>query len=137
MQDYPSPIGTNGKARAGIPTYLVTLLWYPRIRKLSDSWSLGSCEWAMAEESLLPARGLSPGFQRYSLPPEVPTVPAASTTVNTAKISKAMGAHKRQISEAIPRNERENGELSRPGAALVSQEGTRKSVRARKPTQVE
>jgi hypothetical protein len=37
MQDYPPPTGANGKARAGIPTYPVTLLWYPRIRQDSDS----------------------------------------------------------------------------------------------------
>jgi hypothetical protein len=73
MQDYPPPPGANGKARAGIPTYPVTLLWYPRIRPESDSWSLSSFGWAMAEESLLPAKGSSPGFQRYSPPPGVPT----------------------------------------------------------------
>jgi len=68
----------------------------------------------------------------------------------TAANGKAKEAHKRQISQAIPRNERDNGELSRPKAAPASsrstqrgtqedtrkegtQEGTRKSVRARKP----
>src|SRR5438445_773891 len=76
MQDYP-PQGANSKARAGIPTYPVTLLWYPRIRPDSDSWSLSSFSWAMAEESLLPAKGSSPGFQGYSPPPEVPTPAAA------------------------------------------------------------
>jgi hypothetical protein len=39
MQDYP-PIGANGKARAGIPTYPMTLLWYPRIRLDQDSREL-------------------------------------------------------------------------------------------------
>jgi hypothetical protein len=38
MQDYPPPIGANGKARVGIPTYPMTLLWYPRIRLDPDSW---------------------------------------------------------------------------------------------------
>jgi hypothetical protein len=158
MQDYPPPLGAsgasvaNGKARAGISTYPVTLLWYPRIRPDSDSWSLSSFSWAMAEESLLPAKGSSPEFQRYSPPlggptaaaaPEAP--PAPSTSVKTAANGKAKVAHKRQISQAIPRNERDNGELSQPGAAAASsrsieggtqegtQEGTRKSVRARKP----
>ena len=107
----------------------------------------------MAEESLLPAKGSSPGFQRYSPPQRDPTAaaapeapPAPSTSVKTAVNGKAKVAHKRQISQAIPRNERDNGELSRPGAAAASsrsieggtqegtQEGTRKSVRARKPT---
>jgi hypothetical protein len=104
----------------------------------------------MAEESLLPAKGSSPGFQRYSPPLESPTAAAAppvpSTSVKTAANGKAKVAHKRQISQAIPRNERDNGELSRPEAAAAAsarsiqggtqegtQEGTRKSVRARKP----
>ena len=38
MHDYPPPLGANGKARAGIPTYPMTLLWYPRIRLDPDSW---------------------------------------------------------------------------------------------------
>jgi flagellar biosynthesis/type III secretory pathway protein FliH len=116
----------------------------------------------MAEESLLPAKGSSPGFQRYSpapggptaaavTPPEAPPAPPAP--VQTTANGKVKEAHKRQISQAIPRNERDNGKLSRPEAAPASsrstqggtqegtqegtregtQEGTRKSVRARKP----
>ena len=62
--------------------------------------------------------------------------------LKTAANGKAKEAHKRQISQAIPRNERDNGELSPPEAALANsrytqgstqegiQEGTRKSVRA-------
>jgi hypothetical protein len=154
MQDYPPPIGTNGKVRAGIPTYPVILLWYPRIRPDSDSWSLSSFGWVMAEESLLPAKGSSSGFQRYSPPPGNPTAAAAapleaplapSAPVKPAANDKAKEAHKRQISQAVPRNERDNGELSRPEAAPTSsrstqggtqegtQGGTRKSVCARKP----
>ena len=78
MQDYPPPTGANGKAGAGIPTYPVTLLWYPRIRQDSDSWSLSSFSWAMAEKSLLPAKGSSPGFQPYSSPLGYPTAAAAA-----------------------------------------------------------
>ena len=133
MQDYPPPTGANGKARAGIPTYPVTLLWYPRIRQDSDSWSLSSFSWAVAEESLLPAKGSSPGVQRYpstpggptaaaAAPPEAPPAPPAP--VNTAANGKAKEAHKRQISQAIPRNERDNGELSRPEAAPASSRST-------------
>jgi hypothetical protein len=107
----------------------------------------------MAEESLLLVKGSSPGFQWYSpplgsptaavtAPPEAP--PAPSAPVKTAANGKAKETHKRQISQAIPRNERDNSELSRPQAAASSrgtqegtqeatQEGTRKSVRARKP----
>jgi hypothetical protein len=72
MQDYSPPTGANGKARTGIPTYPVILLWYFRIRQDSDTWSLSSFSWAIAEKSLLPAKGSSPGFQRYSSPPECP-----------------------------------------------------------------
>jgi len=65
IQNYSSALtGANDKAKS-IPTYPVTLLWYPRIRKDSDRLSLSSWRWAVAEESLLPARGSSPGFQRY------------------------------------------------------------------------
>jgi flagellar biosynthesis/type III secretory pathway protein FliH len=70
-----------------------------------------------------------------------------SAPVKTAANGKAKETHKRQISQAIPRNERDNGELSRPkaasqegtqegaqeGAQESTQEGTRKSLRARKP----
>src|SRR5271156_3690248 len=105
------------------------------------------------------AKGSSLGFPRYSPPPGGPTAaaaappeapPAPSAPVKTAANGKAKETHKRQISQAIPRNERDNGELSRPEAAPASsrstqrgtqedtrkegtQEGTRKSVRARKP----
>jgi hypothetical protein len=53
MQDYPPPIGANGKARAGIPTYPMTLLWYPRIRLDPDSREFEQC-W------LANGRGISP-----------------------------------------------------------------------------
>jgi hypothetical protein len=92
----------------------------------------------------------SPGFQRYSslpggptaaaaAPPEAPPMPPAP--VKTAANGKAKETHKHQISQATPRNKRDNGELSRPEAAPASsrstqggtqegtQEGTRKSVR--------
>src|SRR5437764_6869047 len=87
---------------------------------------LSSFSWAVAEKSLLPAKGSSPGFQRYSPPPECPTAaaaappeapPAPPAPVKTATKGKAKETHKRQISQAIPRNERDNGELPRPKAA--------------------
>jgi hypothetical protein len=126
MKGYPPPPGANGKAGAGISTYPMTLLWYPRIRPDSDSWRLSSFGWATAEESLLPAKGSSPEYQRYSSPPGHPTASAAappeallapSTSVKTAANGKAKEAHKRQISQEIPRNKRDNGELSPPKAA--------------------
>jgi hypothetical protein len=108
----------------------------------------------MAEKSLLPAKGSFPGFQRYSSPPGGPTAaaaappeapPAPPIPVKTAANGKAKETHKHQISQAIPRNERDNGEISRPEAAPArsrstqggtqegTQKGIRKSVRARKP----
>ena len=78
MQDYPPPIGANGKARAGIPTYPMTLLWYPESVWTQIRGSLSNVGWQMAEESLLPAKGSSPGFQRYSSPPRGPTAAAAT-----------------------------------------------------------
>jgi hypothetical protein len=160
IQDYSSALtGANGKAKS-IPTYPVTLLWYPRIMKDSDEFGLGSWRWAVAEESLLPARGSSPGFQRYPSISEAgrEEIPRSPEPHNPAAKGKGKGkgkekekvAHKRHISEAIPRNERDNGGLSRPEAAPArtqestqegteaagheaGQEGARKSGRARKP----
>ena len=79
----------------------------------------------MAEESLLPARNSVPGFQRYpsisevgseeiAKPPEPPNPAAKGRGKEKEKV-----AHKRQISEAIPGNERDNGGLSRPEADLA------------------
>jgi hypothetical protein len=175
IQDYLPPLtGTNGKAK-GIPTYPVTLLWYPWIRRNSDSHSVGSWRIAIAQNTLLPARGPSPEYQRYPSISEAEweeiSRPTASTgppeSVNPAPNIRGKGkekekvAHKRQISEAIPRNERDNGGFSRPQAVPArtqegaqggtqaagqggtqggtqagqkgTQEGARKSVRARKP----
>ena len=135
MQDYPPPMGANGKARASIPTYPMTLLWYLRIRLDPDSWEFEQFCWQMAEESLLPAKRSSPGFQRYSSTP-----PRGGPTAAQQRLRKLLQrllcqskqrqtasqkeAHKRQISQAIPRNERDNGELSRPKAAPASSRST-------------
>jgi hypothetical protein len=109
MQDYPPPTGAND---TGIPTYPVPAM-VPRIRQDSGSWSLSSFSWVVAEESVLPAKESSPGYQRYSslpggptaaaaAPPEAPSAPPAP--VKTAANGKAKETHKRQISQAIPRN---------------------------------
>jgi hypothetical protein len=118
----------------------------------------------VTEESLLPAGGSSPGFQQYPSIPEAgweeiarPPEPRNPTAKGKGKgkgKEKEKVAHKRQISEAIPRNERDNGGLSRPQAAPARtqestqegtqaagqeagqegiQEGARKSGRAHKP----
>ena len=119
----------------------MTLLWYPRIRQDSDTWSLGSFSWAMAEKSLLPSKESSPGFQRYSSPQDIlqprwqrlrklprPLLHQSKQPQN----GKAKEACKRQISQAIPRNKRDNDEVSRPDAAPASsrstQEGTQVGI---------
>jgi hypothetical protein len=55
-------------------------------------------------------------------PPEAPPGPPAPVT--TAANGKAKETHKRRISQAIPRNERDNGELSWPEAAPASSRST-------------
>jgi hypothetical protein len=138
----------------------MTLLWYPWIRKDSDWLSLSSWRWAVSEKSLLSARGSSPGFQRYQSiseagSEEITRLPEPRNPAAEGKgKEKEKVAHKRQISEAIPRNKRDNGGLSRPKAVPAriqentqentqaagqkvgqegTQEGARKSRRARKP----
>ena len=59
-----------------------------------------------------------------AVPPDASPAPRAP--VKTAANGKAKEAHKPQISQAIPRNERDNGELSRPKAA--PQEGTQEGA---------
>ena len=117
MQDYPPPTGANGKARAGIPTYPVTLLWYPRMEKTNHQSNSG---YAWAEESLLPG-GISPFDDDDDLVSvrelfaRVEPGPAAATTTSAA------GTHKRQISEAVPRDERPNRPETTPAAPLQQQ----------------
>ena len=106
------------------------------MQKQRQSITSSTTTFLMTMRSLL----ITPGGPTTAVaaPPEAPPAPSAS--VKTAAIGKAKEAHKRQISQAIPRSERDNGELSRPEAAPASsrstqggtQEGTRKSVRARK-----
>ena len=104
IQDYPtSLIGANGKAK-GIPTYPVTLLWYPRIRGDSDPHSVGSWRIAIAQNTLLPARGSSPEYQRYPSISEAEweeiAKPAASTeppeSVNPAPNSKGKAKRRKR-----------------------------------------
>jgi hypothetical protein len=56
-------------------------------------------------------------------PSETPPGPPA-----LAANGKAKEAHKGQISQAIPRNERDNGELSRPEAAPASSRSTQEGT---------
>ena len=160
LQDYPFfETGGNtgngkgkGKARAH-PTYPVTLLWYPRMEKTGPK-SYGGYAWA--EESLLPG-GTSPLIisnddddddlvsVRELFATEDPDPTLTAPTANPAA-----GTHKRQISEAVPREERPNGPETTPAAPQQQASGgvqeaqgantgagavndTRKSGRARKP----
>jgi hypothetical protein len=122
LQDYPPFEASNnagngkgkGKARA-YPTYPVTLLWYPRMEK-TDPKSYGGYAWA--EESLLPG-GIFPVITSYDDDDDPVSVselfarvdPTPMTTTTTAA-----GTHKRQISEAVLRDERLNGPETTPAA---------------------
>jgi hypothetical protein len=169
LQDYPPfEAGNNtgnsngkgkGKARA-YPTYPVTLLWYPRMEKTGPK-SYGGYTWP--EESLLPG-GTSPLIisnddddndlvsisELFELFARADLAPTAATATATS----AAGTHKRQISEAVPRDERpsrpettsaappqqqasgdaqEAQEAQEADAGAGAGNNTRKSGRARKP----
>jgi hypothetical protein len=86
----------------------MTLLWYPRMEKTNHKSNGG---YAWAEESLLPG-GTSPFIVSNDDDDDLVSVrelfvrvepaPAAATTTSAA------GTHKRQISEAVPQDERPN-----------------------------
>jgi hypothetical protein len=126
LQDYPPFNVSNGTGKgkgkgkgSAIPTYPVTLLWYPRMEK-TGARSYGG--YARAEESLLPG-GTSPFIissddegddlvsvsELFARADSDPAPMAATATL-------AAGAHKRQISEAIPREERPNEPETTPAA---------------------
>jgi hypothetical protein len=91
-------------------------------------------DWPLADRSLLPARGSSPTmteiFDSDGLPSETLNAPPAPT--KTQAKGKGKGPHKRQISEAIPRAEREV-ERAPVTSQVATQAETRKSARPRKP----
>lgn len=142
IQDYPKP-GKNGKQSNG-EVYPVTLLWYP---KLEGSPGFGDPKWAIGNNSLLPPRGPSPVFNRYDddwdalesvseLFARQTTGEGNSATTTGGSVTTAVPntAHKRQISKAIPSNERPNApEEEQEDPKVEGSEGTRKSSRARKP----
>ena len=61
-----------------------------------------------------------------AMPQEDPPAPPAP--VKTAVNGKVKEAYKRQISQAIPHNERDNGQLSRPKAAQASSRSTQRGT---------
>jgi hypothetical protein len=111
-----------------------------------DTFTIGSDAYAFGDASLLPARGSSPTFTELSsLAEPLELITAAGPTAVPApqaptKKSKAKGHHKRQISEAIPRAEREVARVPQEAAMEVPQDaakavdgGLRKSARSRRP----
>jgi hypothetical protein len=128
------------KLAKGVTTYPVTLLWYPKMED-PDSFTVSSDAYAFGDADLLPARGSSPTFTELSSLPEPlelikaagPTaVPAPPAPTKKQAKDKAKGPHKRQISEAIPRAEREDARVPQEAAKAVN-DGLRKSARPRKP----
>jgi len=120
LQDYPPfDVGNgtgkgNGKAPA-IPTYPVTLLWYPRMEKTGPK-SCGGYAWA--EESLLPG-GTSPLIISNDDDDDLVSLSELFATEDpdpALTAPTATPAHKRQISEAVPREERPNGPETTPAA---------------------
>jgi len=122
LQDYPPfDVGNSiskGKGKtSAIPTYPVTLLWYPRMETTGPKSYSG---YAWAEESLLPG-GTSPLISNDDDDDLVSVSelfaranPDPAATAATA--APAASTHKRQISEAIPREERPNGPETTPAA---------------------
>jgi hypothetical protein len=129
------------KLAKGVTTYPVTLLWYLKMQD-PDSFTIGSDACAFGDASLLSARGSSPTFTELSLLPEPsefiaaigPTaVPAPPAPTEKQAKSKAKGPHKRQISEAIPRVEREVARVPQEATVKAVDDSLRKSTRPRKP----
>src|SRR5271155_5293298 len=111
----------------------------------AEGWTvaiIGSDSYAFGYASLLPALGSSPTFTELSSLPEPlelitaagPTaVPAPPAPTKKQAKSKAKGPHKRQISETVPRTEREVARVPQEAAAEAVDDGLRKSARPRKP----
>jgi hypothetical protein len=126
------------KLAKGVTTYPVTLLWYPKMQD-PDSFTVCSDACAFGDASLLPARGSSPTFTELSPLPEPlelttavgpPAAPASPPPTKKQVKNNAKGTHKRQISEAVPRTEREVARVPQEVAKPVD---VRKSTRLRKP----
>ena len=120
----------------------MTLLWYPRILKEDSERYHGS--YTFTEESLLPGGTfliLSATFNDLESLSELFITVEPPITAPTAAAKRVTNAtHKRQISKAIPRNERPNKAPAAPRqtqqpqqAAQEGSTGTRKSGRAPKP----
>jgi hypothetical protein len=146
-QDYPPlPPVTNQRKKSVQNTYPVTLCWYenpPRDNKDDETVSWSSALFPYSNNDLLAdqsvSRPTSPSFSvpdsldeefpplrrpRSQLPAsvdaEAPSGPEATSAPSPqAATLSEQGLHKRQISEAIPREEREN---ERTEGARIAQE---------------
>ena len=133
--DYP-PVSKKVTER---PPYAVTLLWYPdqetdeplpphRARSVNTISTDELLEPTMeTDEYFLGLQATARARAALEAPPETSEASEA-TPVPTR--SAADSGHKRQISEAIPSNERANGTLEE---GQTEQEGSRRSARPRKP----
>jgi hypothetical protein len=135
----------TGKGKPGIITYPVTLLWYPVVNSFDSRPP--SPSFAIGDDSLLPGadREATTASNRNdddleSLQSFYPSRNRAGSNTATAMTAPVPSTtHKRQISQAIPSNERPNAPEEKqedPKASKDPQAGTeglRKSTRARKP----
>jgi hypothetical protein len=100
----------------GCIIYPGTLIWYPRDNS-PDRWSVSSPNWACGDNTIVPAPGMEEEWLRNLRaeddampedPTPVPDDPLEEIGEILASMSKGKEkAHKRTISEVIPREERE------------------------------
>jgi hypothetical protein len=129
---YTNNGNSKGKTQT-IPTYPVTLLWYPRMPKEDSRRCRGS--YAFAEESLLPG-GTSPILSAAF--DDLESLSELFATADPAAAAKPVAntTHIRQISEAIPRDERPNAPNDAPNEAPVAAPQQAKQAAPRKEAQV-
>jgi hypothetical protein len=110
MQGYRLPKGCS--------TYPGTLIWYPRDVNLDlDRWSISSPNWACGDDTIVPEPGMEEEWLRNLRaeddtapedPSPVPDEPLEEIEEILASTVRAKEkAHKRTISEVVPREERE------------------------------
>jgi hypothetical protein len=109
----------------GYVTYPVTLIWYPRDVEVDpDWWSISNLHWAHSDDTIVPKPGMEEEWLRElraeddAIPKDTtpnPDDPLEEIKEILASASKDKEkAHKRTISEVIPRKERK---VEREGAA--------------------
>ena len=101
----------------GCITYPGTLIWYLRDNSDPDRWSVSSPNWACGDNTIVPEPGMEEEWLRNvraedDAVPEDPTPVSDDPLEEIGEILASMSkgkekAHKRTISEVIPREERE------------------------------